>query len=93
MIASERQRPAHEGPGEGQIVLAGSNVSENSLPVNYRDRCPMICAGDNSCTRNCPTPTPWPTNVVDAIDCDGSRCIPDRRSCPGECVQVVEVAS
>jgi hypothetical protein len=34
-------------------------------------------------------PAPWPANVVNAIDCDGSRCIPDRRSCLAECVRVI----
>jgi hypothetical protein len=67
----------------------GSNNSKNSLPVNYRDRCPLICAGGESCTRSCPAPSPWPANVVNAIDCDATRCIPERRDCPAQCIYVI----
>jgi hypothetical protein len=68
MSGSERQRPAHEGPGEDQIVLAGSNVSETSLPVNYLDygaaiNCPMACSLER---RQCPFECPIALGEVTA---------------------------
>lgn len=74
---------------EGGADRAGEADLHQCPTVVKSSSCVLACSNPDTCTRNCLTSTPWPINVVDAIDCPADRCIPDRRDCPGECIEVV----
>ena len=87
-MSAPRRAAAPVGADGGGADRA-DEADRNNYPTAVKSPCPMICAGDEACTRTCPSP--WPPNVVDAMDCPADRCIPDRRNCPSECVLVVGV--